>query len=198
MKSSAEVIGEMMLAGIRSKTKEEQTKCMKGLYGKIAQITLPNLTEALVLFFEDVEVGGETKKWLRYQSYPTPRVKCVSKNCTWKGYYRDLPIREEEIKLPKGAEESILGTPTKKIVEVKCPKCGSSKLKFKDWEHPDADVIMYGSHWDIGGLGDLVVGPIVHRLKGLAKTLWLVLRGKVKMNPISKALLGVKVGRLMM
>lgn len=198
MKSPAEVIGEMMLAGLRSKTKEEQKKSMEGLYGKIAQITLPNLTEALVLFFEDVEVGGETKKWLRYKSFPTPRVKCASKNCTWKGFYQDLPIREEVIKLPEGAEDSILGTPTKKIVEVKCPKCGSSKLRFKDWAHPDADVIMYGSHWDIGSLGDLMVGPVGHRLKGLVNTLLKVLRGKVKISPASKLLLGVTVGRLMM
>ncbi len=198
MKSPAEVIGEMMLAGLRSKTKDEQKKSMDSLYGKVAQITLPNLTEALVLFFEDVEVGGETKKWIRYKSYPTPRVKCVSKNCAWRGFYRDLPIREEKIVLPKGAEESILGQPTKKIVETKCPKCGGKKLRFKDWEHPDAELIMYGSHWDIGGLGDLVVGPIGHRLKGLAKTMLLLIRGRVKMTPISKMLLGIKVGRLMM
>ncbi|MHA1385041.1 MAG: hypothetical protein ACTSR3_14935 [Candidatus Helarchaeota archaeon] len=198
MKSPAEVIGEMMLAGLRSKTKEEQKKSMKHLYGKVAQITLPNLTEALVLFFEDVEVGGEKKKWIRYESFPTPRVKCMAKNCTWRGFYKDLPIREEKIKLPEGAETSILGTPTKKIIEVKCPVCGSSKLRFKEWVHPDADVVMYGSHWDIGSLGDLVVGPIGHRLKGLAKTLWLVLRGRVKISPVSKMLLGVTVGRLMM
>lgn len=200
MKSPAEVIGEMMLAGIRSKTKEEQKKSMDKLFGKTAQITLPNLTEALVLFFEEVEVGGEKKKWLRYQSFPTPHVKCMNKNCHWKGFYKDLPIREEEIKLPQKAEgeESILGTPIKKIVEVKCPKCGQKKLRFKDYAHPDADVIMYGSHWDIGSLGDLVVGPIGHRLKGLTKMLLLVTKGKVKISPISKILLGVTVGRLMM
>ncbi|MFX1449546.1 MAG: hypothetical protein ACFFCM_01815 [Promethearchaeota archaeon] len=201
MKSPAEVIGEMMLAGIRSKTKEEQKKSMEDLFGITAQITLPNLTEALVLFFEEVEVGGEKKPWLRYKSYPTPMVKCMNKKCKWRGFYKDLPIHEEEIKLPprpEGEEESIMGTPTKKIVEIKCPKCGHTKLRYKDWVHPHADVVMYGSHWDIGGLGDLVVGPIVHRLKGLARTMLLLIKGRVKMTPISKALLGVKVGRLMM
>ena len=200
MKSPAEVIGEMILAGLRSKPKDEQKKVMEQLFGKVAQITLPNLTEALVIFFEEVEVNGEKKKWLRYESFRTPHVKCMNKNCQWKGFYQELPVREEEIKLPEREEgdEAILGTPVKKIVEIKCPKCGHNKLRYKDFEHPDADVIMYGSHWDIGAMGDLVVGPIGHRIKGLARMLLMVLRGRIKISPISKIFLGIKVGRLMM
>jgi len=46
MKTGAEVIGEMILAGLRSKPKEEREELMEDLYGIKAQITLPNLNEA--------------------------------------------------------------------------------------------------------------------------------------------------------
>ena len=55
MKTGAEVIGEMMLAGLRSKPKEERAELMEDLYGITAQITLPNLNEALMLYFEEIE-----------------------------------------------------------------------------------------------------------------------------------------------
>ncbi|MHA1894851.1 MAG: hypothetical protein ACTSX4_10135 [Candidatus Helarchaeota archaeon] len=145
MKSPAEVIGEMVLAGLRSKTAKERKEVMEDLFGTIAQITLPNLTEALVIFFEEMEVNGEKKKWIRYKSYPTPWVKC--KKCGWIGFYKDLLIKEEEIEIRGKAEDSILGTPTKKTVQIKCPICGDRRLYYKQWVHPHAQVVIYGSQF---------------------------------------------------
>ena len=198
MKSPAEVIGEMMLAGLRSKTAKEREVVMKDLFGTIAQITLPNLTEALVLFFEEMEVDGERKKWLRYQSYPTPWVKCTK--CGWTGFYKDLPVTEEEIIIKGKTEDSILGVPTKKTVQIECPveTCKSKKLKYKDWVHPHAQVVIYGSHWSIGAMGDIMVGPIGHRLKGLLNAVKLMVKGEIAMKPISQILGAMKVAKLMM
>ena len=196
MKTPAEVIGEMMLAGLRSKTKEERVEVMDDLFGLIAQITLPNLTEALVLFFEEMEVDGEKKKWIRYKSYPTPWVKCTK--CGWIGFYGDLPVTEEKIIIKGKTEDSILGIPTKKTVQIECPECGGKKLKYKDWVHPHAKVVIYGSHWSIGAMGDLMVGPIGHRLKGLLNAVKLMVKGDIKMQPISQIMGAMAVAKLMM
>ena len=193
MKTGAEVIGEMILAGLRSKPKEERTKLMEDLYGIKAQLTLPNLNEALMLHFEDVD----GKKWIRYESLPTPVAKC--KACKWDGTWGDLPTHEEEIELPKRADgEELILKPTKTIVEVKCTKCGSTNIKLKDFKHKDAKVIIYGSHWDIGVLGDAIIGPFGHRIKGLFKALWKMLSRKVRLSPIYRVRLALKVGSLLM
>ncbi len=196
MKSPAEVIGEMMLAGLRSKTQEERVKVMDDLFGMIAQITLPNLTEALVLFFEEMEVDGERKKWLRYQSYPTPWVRC--EKCGWTGFYGELPVKEEKIEIKGKAADSILGVPTKKTVQIECPICQGKNLKYKDWVHPHAKVVIYGSHWSIGAMGDIMVGPIGHRLKGLLNAMKLMIKGEIAMKPISQIMEAMKVAKLMM
>lgn len=193
LKSGAEVIGEMILAGIRSKPKEEREKIMEDLYGIKAQLTLPNLNEALILHFETID----NKKWLRYESLPSPIVKC--KSCGWEGTWKDLPTRQEEIKLPEKPEgEELILKPTKTIVIQECPKCKSTKLKKKDYKHPDAKVIIYGSHWDIGVLGDAIVGPLGHRIKGLGKALWKMLTRKVRLSPLYRIGLALKVGGLLM
>ena len=196
MKSPAEVIGEMMLAGLRSKTEKERKAVMNDLFGTIAQITLPNLTEALVLFFEEMEVDGERKKWIRYKSYPTPWVKCHY--CGWIGFYGELPVREEKIEIKGQKEDSLLGVPTKKIVEIKCPVCGNRKISFKQWTHPHAQIVIYGSHWDIGALGDMMVGPVGHRLKGLANAVIKLVKGDVKLSPLSQLMKAMAVAQLLM
>lgn len=193
MKSGAEVIGEMILAGLRSKPKDEREKLMEDLYGIKAQITLPNLNEALVLHFEEID----GKKWVRYESLPTPVVKC--KKCGWEGTWTDLPTHEEEIKLPERPDgEELILKPTKTIVEEKCPKCGSEKIKKKNYKHEGTKIVIYGSHWDIGVLGDAIVGPFGHRVKGLFKALWKVLTRKVRMSPFYRIGLALKVGSLLM
>lgn len=193
MKTGAEVIGEMILAGLRSKSKEEREKLMEDLYGIKAQLTLPNLNEALILHFEEVD----GKKWIRYESLPTPVAKC--KACGWEGTWGDLPTHEEEIELPERPEgEELILKPTKTIVEEKCPKCGSPKLKLKDFKHEDVKVIIYGSHWDIGVLGDAIIGPFGHRMKGLANGMWKMLTRKVRLSPIYRIRLALKVGSLLM
>ncbi len=193
MKTGAEVIGEMILAGLRSKSKEEREELMEDLYGIKAQLTLPNLNEALILHFEDV--GG--KKWIRYESLPTPVVKC--KGCNWEGTWADLPTREEEIILPSRPEgEELILKPTKTIVIEECPKCKSLKLKKKDFKHDDAKIVIYGSHWDIGVLGDAIIGPFGHRVKGIFKAVWKLLTRKVRMSPFYRIRLALKVGSLLM
>lgn len=198
MKSPGEVIGEMIIAGLRSKTREEQKKEMDKLFGTIAQITLPNLSEALVIIFEEMEVDGKKKKWVRYESHSTPWVKC--KSCGWVGLYKDLPVKEVKIQLPPQAQESmaIIGTPTKKIIQIECPRCSSNRLKYKNWEHPHADVVIYGSHWDIGSMGDLMVGGIGHRVKAMGKMLLIMMQRRVWLSPMTKLMLAMKVAKLMM
>jgi hypothetical protein len=191
MKSSAEVVGEMVIAGLRSKMKEEREKIMDDLYGKIAQLTFPNLHEALVLYFEDVD--GE--KWVRYESHPTPIYTC--KDCEWEGGYDELPSEEVPIELPEG-EDHPIENPTKTVVYEKCPKCESENLKKKHWKHPDTKIVMWGSHFDIGALGDAVLGPFGHRVKGLFRALWFVMSRRIKLSPITKLGLGLKVGKLLM
>jgi len=193
LKSGAEVIGEMILAGLRSKPKEEREKIMEDLHGIKAQLTLPNLFEALIIHFETID----GKKWLRYESISTPVVKC--KSCGWEGKWTDLPTRKEEIKLPekKSGEELIL-KPMKTIVIEQCPKCKSDKIKKKNYKHPDVKVVIYGSHWDIGVLGDAIVGPLGHRIKGMGKALWKMLTRKVRLSPIYRISLALKVGGLLM
>ncbi len=193
MKTGAEVIGEMILAGLRSKPKDERAELMEDLYGIKAQLTLPNLNEALMLHFEEVD----GKKWIRYESLPTPVVKC--KACKWEGTWGDLPTHEEEIILPERPDgEELILKPTKTIVEEKCPKCSSENIKFKDFKHEDAKVIIYGSHWDIGVLGDAIIGPFGHRFKGLFKAMWKMLTRKVRLSPIYRIRLALKVGSLLM
>ncbi|MHA1131727.1 MAG: hypothetical protein ACTSQI_15270 [Candidatus Helarchaeota archaeon] len=193
MKTGAEVVGEMILAGLRSKPKEEREKLMEDLYGIKAQITLPNLNEALILHFEEID----GKKWLRYESLPTPVVKC--KKCGWEGTWADLPTHEEDIELPDRPEgEELIIKPTKTIVEEHCPKCRSEKLKMKNFKHEDAKVIIYGSHWDIGVLGDAIIGPFGHRVKGLFKALGKMLTRKVRLSPFYRIRLALKVGGLLM
>ncbi len=193
MKTGAEVIGEMILAGLRSKTKEDREKLMNDLYGIKAQLTLPNLNEALILHFEDVE----GKKWVRYESLPTPVVKC--KQCKWEGTWKTLPSHQEDIKLPDRPQgEELILKPTKTIVDVKCPKCGSTKIQKKNFKHEKAKIVIYGSHWDIGVLGDAIIGPFGHRVKGLFKALWKLLTRKVRMSPFYRIRLALKIGGLLM
>lgn len=193
MKTGGEVIGEMILAGLRSKPKEEREELMEELFGIKAQLTLPNLHEALMLHFEEVD----GKKWIRYESLPTPVVRC--KECNWEGTWADLPTREEEIILPERPEgEELILKPTKTIVIEECPKCKSTKLKMKNFKHEDAKIIIYGSHWDIGVLGDAIIGPFGHRVKGLFKALWKLMTRKVRMSPFYRIRLALKVGGLLM
>ncbi len=192
MKSGAEVVGELIIAGLRSKIKEEREQILNDLYGKIAQITFPNLHEALILYFEDVEGLG---RWIRYEKHTTPIFTC--KECNWEGGYNELPSEEIPIELSK-SEEHPIQNPTKLVVYEKCPKCGNEKLKKKSWKHPDAKIVVWGSHFDIGALGDAAIGPIGHRIKGLFRALWFVLTRRVRLSPITKLTLGLKIGKLMM
>ena len=193
MKTGAEVVGEMILAGLRSKPKEERDKVMEDLHGIKAQLTLPNLNEALILHFETID----GKKWLRYESMSTPAVKC--KACGWEGTWKELPSRQEELVLParKPGDELIL-KPMKTIVIEECPKCKSKKIKKSNYKEPDVKVTIYGSHFDIGALGDALVGGIGHRLKGLSKAMWKMLTRKVRLSPLYRISLALKVGGLLM
>jgi hypothetical protein len=193
LKTGAEVVGEMILAGLRSKPKEEREKLMNDLHGIKAQLTLPNLFEALILHFETID----GKKWMRYESISTPAVKC--KSCGWEGKWKELPTRQEELKLPeKKAGEELILKPMKTIVIEECPKCKSKNLKKSNYKHPEAKVIIYGSHFDIGVLGDAIVGPVGHRIKGLGKALWKMLTRKVRLSPLYRIGLALKVGGLLM
>ena len=193
MKTGAEVVGEMILAGLRSKSKEEREKVMNDLNGIKAQLTLPNLNEALILHFETID----GRKWMRYESISTPVVKC--KSCGWEGKWKELPSRQEDLVLPerKAGDELIL-KPKKTIMIEECPKCKSKKIKKSNYKDPEAKIIIYGSHFDIGVLGDALVGGIGHRIKGLMKAVWKMGTRKVRLSPIYRISLALKVGGLLM
>ncbi|MHA1786380.1 MAG: hypothetical protein ACTSVE_14430 [Candidatus Helarchaeota archaeon] len=47
-------------------------------------------------------------------------------------------------------------------------------------------------------MGDTVIGPVTHRIKGLGNALIKMIQGKVKMSPLSQIMSAIKVARLMM
>ncbi|MHA1894850.1 MAG: hypothetical protein ACTSX4_10130 [Candidatus Helarchaeota archaeon] len=47
-------------------------------------------------------------------------------------------------------------------------------------------------------MGDIAVGPVTHRIKGLGNALIKMIQGRVKISPISQIMSALKVARLMM
>ncbi|MFX0141025.1 MAG: hypothetical protein ACFFDN_45725 [Candidatus Hodarchaeota archaeon] len=184
MKSALEVIAEMFIKGLEAKEEREQRKIMNRMFGKVVQLTLMNFNEAVVFFFEELEVEGKPRKWVRYESYPTPMLKC--KKCGWKGTWKDLPKEKVKFDVPEDDVKSILLDRVEETIE-KCPKCGGTKhLYWKDWVHPMANVNLYvTSQWEVGKFGTLIVGPITVRLKALINVVWSMLKGNTKLVPFS-------------
>ena len=185
MKSPVEVIGEMFIKGLEAKEDREQRKIMKRMFGKVVQLTLMNFNEAVVFFFEELEIEGKKKKWVRYESWPTPMIKC--KNCGWKGTWKDLPTQKMDIQVSDTDSKTALLLD--KVIETveKCPKCGSDrKLYWKDWVHPMANVNLYvTSQWEVGKFGTIIVGPIWVRIKALFNVVISMLKGNTKIVPFS-------------
>lgn len=196
MKSPVEVIAEMFAKGLEGMPDRRQRYIMNSLFGKVIQLTMMNYNEAVVFFFEEMEVEGKQRRWMRYQSFPNPMIKC--KKCGWKGTWKELPIQKVVYELPD-RENATRITGTEEMVE-KCPKCGSDRhLYWKDWVHPLADVnLCVASQWEIGKFGTIMVGPIKVRIKGLFNAGISILKGKTKIVPFSKFLLVFNFASMML
>jgi hypothetical protein len=197
MKSALEVIAEMFIKGLEAKTDSEQRKIMNRMFGKVVQLTLMNMNEAVVFFFEELEVDGRPKKWVRYESYPTPMLKC--KKCGWKGTWKDLPREKVKFDIPKDDVKSILLDRVEETIE-KCPKCGRTNyLYWKDWIHPMANCNLYvSSQWEVGKFGTLIMGPITVRLKALVNVMMSMLKGKTKVVPFSALWTVINFGTILL
>ncbi|MHA1377204.1 MAG: hypothetical protein ACTSRG_02370 [Candidatus Helarchaeota archaeon] len=200
MKSPVEVIAELFLKGLEGMEDRRQKNVMKKLFGKVIQLTLKNYNEAVVFFFEEVEDPynpGKKRKWMRYQAFPNPMIKC--KKCGWNGFWNDLPTKKMVIEVPEDSTQSIQFNDMDEIVE-KCPKCGSERhLYWKDWVHPLATVNLYvESQWEVGKFGTIMLGPIFIRLKALFNAVISMLRGKTKIVPFSQALLVLNFASMML
>ncbi|NVM04734.1 MAG: hypothetical protein HWN67_20610 [Candidatus Helarchaeota archaeon] len=197
MKSALEVIAEMFIKGLEAKEDREQRKVMNRMFGKVVQLTLMNFNEAVVFFFEELEVDGKPKKWVRYESYPTPMLKC--KKCGWKGTWKDLPREKVKFDVPEGDVKSILLDRVEETIE-KCPKCNRTNyLYWKDWVHPMANVNLYvSSQWEVGKFGTLIVGPIHVRLKALINVAFSLLKGNTKITPFSALWTVINFGTILL
>ena len=184
MKSAVEVIAEMFVKGLEVMDDHRQKQVMDRLFGKVIQLTMMNYNEAVVFFCEEMDVDGERKRWIRYESFPTPLIKCT--NCGWKGNWKKLPLEKVDLHLPDSEHVRAL-TETERTTE-KCPKCGSEdKLYWKDWVHPFANVNLYvSSQWEVGKFGTIVLGPPHVRIKALFNALFSMLKGKTKIVPFSQ------------
>lgn len=197
MKSALEVIAEMFIKGLEAKEEREQRKIMNRMFGKVVQLTLMNFNEAVVFFFEELEVDGKPKRWVRYESYPTPMLKC--KKCGWKGFWKDLPREKVKFDVPEGDTKSVLLDRVEETIE-KCPKCGSTNhLYWKDWIHPMANVNLYvTSQWEVGKFGTLIVGPITVRLKALVNVFISMIKGNTKLVPFSEIWTVINFGTILL
>lgn len=193
MKSVGEVLGELLVGCLRSLTPKERKDLLeKGkMQGKRIEFILPNENEACVVHFEHVEAVP----WLSYEGHATPNITC--KNCGWKGNWKDLEVKEEEMRMTGIVTEFELFKPIYRTVIEKCIKCDSKSLKYKDWVHDDVDLIIKGTFADIGAVAEILIGGTFHKIKQLFKVLWLLLRGRVAIKPLTKLGTAIKVSRLL-
>jgi len=46
-------------------------------------------------------------------------------------------------------------------------RCGSSKIKYYDFEHEDADLVIKGTFAQVGKVAELMIGSFFHKIKQL-------------------------------
>lgn len=192
MKTAGEVLGELLIGCVRALTPEEREKLFikEKVQGKIIEFILPDEHEACIVVFE-----GKEGTWLSYKSYSTPVVKC--KKCKWQGKWENLDVEEEPMDLTGKVSELELFTPTKKTVIELCPKCGSSKLKYKDWKFEGSDLLIKGTFADIGAVAEIMLGGFFHRFKQLFVVLGMMMKKRISIKPFRKLGMSIKVAKLL-
>ncbi len=198
MRSPGEVIAEGLIASITCKELEEIRGPLGYLKNKCIQINLPNLHEAIVIYFEE---GSDIEEGIHYEIHPTPIFRC--RKCGWRGIFADLPVIEKEIKIKEVEdvvwEQNALLNPTLRRVNEVCPKCGSRRLKRKQYNHRGRDLYIIGTHNDIAKLGTVVDPVIPHRVNGMIEAFWsFFVSEKVKFRPLWRLDLAIQFGRLLL
>ena len=191
MKSMGETLGELIVSCVVGISDEEREKLYSKnkLEGKIVEFVLPDAHEAVVIKFSEKE-----ENWVSYKGYPSPEVTC--KDCGWKGLWDELEVKKEEMDSTGRRFEEELFDPVKYIVQEKCIKCGSSKLKYKNWKYEGADLVFKGSFADIGSVAGILAGGLIVRIKALFGVVVMMLKGRISIKPLTKLGLGLKVSQL--
>ena len=193
MKTAGEVLGELLIGCLRALTPEEREDLfVKGkLQDKNIQFLLPDEHEAILIHFSEIE----GRPALIYKMHSTPSMICRA--CGWQGIWTDLNVHEEPMDLTGKVSEFELFAPTIKTVMEKCVKCDSPRLKFYDFEHEDADLIIKGSFGDVGKVAELLIGSFFHKVKQLFVVLGMMLKKNIKIKPFTKLGLAIKISRLL-
>lgn len=191
MKTVGETLGELFVSCVEGLTPEEREDLYikNKIQGKIVEFILPDEHEAVVINF-----GVGEGNWLKYKSYSTPEITC--KRCGWQGKWNDLNIEKKEMDLTGRVYEGELFDTVKEIPIEKCIKCGSPKLKYKDWIHEDVTLVLKGNFGDIGSVAGVLAGGVFTKLKNLMGVIILMLKGRVSMKPFRRLGTGLKVSRL--
>ena len=193
MKTAGEVLGELLIGCFRALTPEEREDLLvKGkVKDKHVEFLLPEEHEAVLIHFGEIE----GRPSLIYKMYSTPSMICRA--CGWQGIWTDLNVHEEPMDLTGKVSEFELFAPTIKTVIEKCVKCDSPRLKFYDFEHEDADLIIKGSFGDVGKVAELLIGSFFHKVKQLFVVLGMLLKKNIKIKPFTKLGLAIKISRLL-
>jgi len=193
LKTAGEVLGELLIGCFRALTPEEREDMFVNgkLKDKNIQFILPDEHEAVLVHFGETE----GRPGLIYKMYSTPSQICRA--CGWQGIWTDLNVHEEPMDLTGKVSEFELFAPTIKTVIEKCVKCDSSRLKFYDFEHEDADLIIKGTFADVGKVAELMIGSFFHKIKQLFVVLGLLLKKQIKIKPFTKLGMAIKVSQLL-
>lgn len=193
LKSAGEVLGELLIGCLRALTPEEREDLyVKGkIKDKHIQFLLPEEHEAILVHFTEIE----GRPGIIYKMYSTPSMICRA--CGWQGMWTDLNVHEEPMDLTGKVSEFELFAPTIKTVIEKCVRCDSSRLKFYDFEHEDADLIIKGSFAATGKVAELMVGSFFHKFKQLFVVLGMLLKKEIKIKPFTKLGLATKISGLL-
>lgn len=193
MKTAGEVLGELFIGCLRALTPEEREDLfVKGkLQGKKIEFLLPNEHEVVLVHFTEVE----GRPGIKYEMYPTPSLIC--RDCGWQAGWGDLNVNEELIDLTGKVSEIELFHPTIKTVIEKCNDCDSSRIKFYDFEHEDADLIIKGTFEAVGKVAEIQVGSFLHKVKQLFVVVGMLLRGHVKIKPLRRLGMAIKISKLL-
>ena len=193
MKTAGEVLGELLIGCLRALTPEEREELfVKGkLQDKKIEFLLPNEHEAILIHFGEIQ----GRPGISYEKYPTPSMICRA--CGWQGLWTDLNVHEEPMDLTGKVSEIELFAPTIKTVIKKCIRCDSSRLKFYDFEHDDADLMIKGTFADVGKVAELMVGGVFHKIKQLFVVLGMLLRKHIRIKPFRRLGMAIKISRLL-
>jgi len=198
LKTPAEVIAEGFVASITSKEQRETRRSLTYLRKKCIQINLPNLNEAIIIYFDN---DSSNEAGIRYEIYSTPIFHC--KKCRWQGSISDLPVNEKKVMIKEMSDiqwdQNDLMNPIIRTITERCPNCGSGRLIKKPYRHKGRDLCITGTHNDIAKLGSIIDPVIPHRVEGLFNAVWsFLVNEKIRLHPLWRIGLAIQFGKLLL